>query len=350
MSRSNVGVAYIYCSYKDSQKQSPSNLSATLLQRLLTQQGHVTDEVRTLYERHSRNKTRPLLNEYMRLLQTAINDFKKVYLIIDGLDECPEETSIRSTFLQGIHDLQSQTCTFVTSRDLPSIEKSLYATKKVCIEPHDDDIRKYLNQRLQKWQFLIPHLRKNPELRETIISSIVGKARRMFLLARLYMDFLTRLITLRKIKAALTNLPEGLDSMYDDVLERLRSQDPELISLAMDVIGWTYYAVRPLRLLELQHALAVQTGDTFFDEDGLPEKDLLISVCGGLLSVQEGGIVTFIYYTAQDYLDRQKLIFLKGAQDKIAQTRLTYISFEELAHGASTNDEECELRLEQYPF
>lgn len=314
------------------------------------QQRDIPNDVVALYERHTKIKTRPLLNEYLRLLRAIINDFSRVYIIIDGLDECSEANSTRSNFLAGINDIRPYICTFVTSRYLPSIERELPGATRLQVEAKDEDIRKYLTQRLQKWEFLKRHLEKDPSLREIIIESIVSKARRMFLLARLYIESLTRLITLRKVKVALTTLPDGLENMYNDVLERIQGQDTELASLAMNVLGWIYHAKRPMQLLELQHALAVEPEDTFLDEDGLPEKDLIISACSGLLSVQEDDTVTFIHYTAQEYFDRRAPSQFKDVKISIAQTCLTYISFEDLAQGASSSDEEFEARLSQYPF
>lgn len=314
------------------------------------QQRDIPNDVVALYEQHTRIKTRPLLNEYLRLLRAIINDFSRVYIIIDGLDECSETNSTRSHFLPGINDIRPQICTFVTSRYLPSIERELPGATRLQVEAKDEDIRKYLMQRLQKWEFIKRHLEKDPSLGESIIGSIVSKARRMFLLARLYIESLTRLITLRKVKVALTTLPDGLENMYNDVLERIQGQDTELASLAMNVLGWICHAKRSMQLLELQHALAVEPEDTFLDEDGLPEKDLIISVCCGLLSVQEDDTVTFIHYTAQEYFDRRAPSEFEDVRISIAQTCLTYISFEDLAQGASTSDEDFEARLSQYPF
>lgn len=346
----DVGVAYIYCSYKERQRQSSSNLTASLLQQLLMQKNDMPNDIIALYERHSKIKTRPLLNEYLLFLRATINSFSRVFIIIDGLDECSEADSTRSNFLAGIDEIQPQTCIFVTSRYLPSIASELHGAARLQIEANDEDIRKYLIQRLQKWEFLKFHLAKDPSLRERIIGSILSKAQRMFLLARLYIESLTRFPTLRKVKAALKALPEGLENMYNDVLDRIQGQDIELASLAMDVLGWICHAKRPLRVLELQHALAVEPEDTFLDEDGLPDKDMLISVCGGLLSVQEGDTLTFIHYTAQEYFDRRAPSLFEDARISIAQTCLTYLTFEDLAQGASTNDEDFEARLSKYPF
>jgi hypothetical protein len=79
-------------------------------------------------------------------------------------------------------------------------------------------------------------------------------------------------------------------------LERIQAQNSELASLAMKVLRWTYFAVRPLSIEELQHALAVEPGDSFLDEDGLIDQDLMISVCAGLVSRQE---------SIQEYFERR---------------------------------------------
>lgn len=314
------------------------------------QRSGIPDEVVALYQSHIKVKTRPLLEEYLQLLRASINSFLRVYVIIDGLDECSEANSTRSQFLAAINNIRPQICTFITSRYLPSMEKELRGATRLHLEANEEDIRNYLTQRLQKWHFLKPHLEKDPSLHQSIIESIVSKARKMFLLARLYIESLTRLITLRKVKAALTTLPEGLDNMYDDVLERIQGQDTELASLAIQVLGWIYHVKRPLRLLELQHALAVEPEDTFLDEDGLPEKTLLLSVCGGLLSVQEDDTVMFIHYTTQEYFDRRATSLFEDVRISIVQTCLSYLSFEALVQGACTSDEEFEERLSQYPF
>lgn len=308
----------------------------------------IKDDLISLYERHARNKTRPLLSEYASLLQDTLRAFSKVFVIIDGLDECPD--SARKVLLAKVREIQPWIRTFITSRFLPSIEQGLTDAVRIEIQPSDDDIRKYLEQRLKKWESMKNHIKKDPSLSSTIVDSIVIKARRMFLLARLYMDSLMRLITLRKIKAALTLLPEGLDDMYDDTLERIQAQDSECASLAMKVLSWAYFALRPLNLEELQHALAIEPGDSFLDEDGLADKDLIISVCGGLVSVQEGDIVTFIHYTVQEYFDRRAPSLLKDAEMEIARTCLTYQSFDEFTQGPNTNDGGFEMRLVKYPL
>ena len=72
------------------------------------EQRDIPNDVIALYERHTRIKTRPLLNEYLQHLRAVIDDFSRVYIIIDGLDECSEVNSTRSSFLAGVTKRDSE--------------------------------------------------------------------------------------------------------------------------------------------------------------------------------------------------------------------------------------------------
>jgi hypothetical protein len=105
-------------------------------------------------------------------------------------------------------------------------------------------------------------------------------------MARLYLDTLTTKITRRKIKSALDNLPEGLDSIYDELMKRIRLQNPrDHADLAIRVLGWIFFSVRPLTVQEVQHALTIEEGDRSLDRDGIPDADLLVSVCAGMVVI-----------------------------------------------------------------
>src|SRR5690242_15762414 len=100
-----------------------------------------------------------------------------------------------------------------------------------------------------------------------------------FLLARLQMDALMTKTSLRNVKRALNAFPEELDEVYNEALERIQTQNAEHAQLATKVLYWIVYAARPLTTAEIQHALAVEPGDAYLDEDGLPEEQLVVSVC-----------------------------------------------------------------------
>ena len=87
----------------------------------------------------------------------------------------------------------------------------------------------------------------------------------------------------KAIRDALNHLPKGLDGTYAEAMTRIEGQNPEDSELAKKVLSWISYAFRPLSITELQHALAVETGHAEIDLDALPDEEILISVCAGLV-------------------------------------------------------------------
>ena len=165
------------------------------------------------------------------------------------------------------------------------------------------------------------------------------------------MESLTTKTTLRKLKDALTALPEGLDNTYDETMERINSQHPDQATLARKVLCWVFHAFHPLTMLEIQHALAVETGDSMLDEDNIPEQELLLSVCNGLVTYEkEGGFLALVHYTFQQYLERKAENLFPEAQVDIVRTCLTYLSFDEFEQGPCLEDQHLVDRHKRWPL
>ena len=96
--------------------------------------------------------------------------------------------------------------------------------------------------------------------------------------------------------------------------------------------------------------MAVEPGDNSFDQDGLPEEDILEALCAGMISVQDNKTVGLVHYTAQEYLKRKSSTLFPTANAAIAQTCLTYLSFDEFHDGPSSDDEGFVARCAGYPL
>lgn len=104
-------------------------------------------------------------------------------------------------------------------------------------------------------------------------------------------------------------------------------------------------------MLEIQHALAVETGDSTLDEDNIPEESLLLSVCNGLVTYEkEGGFLALVHYTFQQYLEQKAENLFPEAQVEIVRTCLTYLSFDEFAQGPCRDDKDITVRLKRRPL
>jgi hypothetical protein len=121
--------------------------------------------------------------------------------------------------------------------------------------------------------------------------------------------------------------------------------------LAKKVLSWITYAKRPLTTTELCCALAVEPEETELDPDNVPDVEDLLSVCAGLVVVdQESAIIRLVHYTTQEYFERIRDTWNAGAQLHIAFTCLTYLSFDIFKTGSCSSDGEFEERLKESKF
>ena len=165
------------------------------------------------------------------------------------------------------------------------------------------------------------------------------------------MDSLAKKSSRRDIRKALENLPKELDHTYDEAMQRIRSQDEDDIKVAEQVLSWLSFTFRPLTMIEIQHVLAVEPGDVDFDEDALLDEDVLVSVCAGLVTVdQESNVIRLVHHTTQEYFERTRTSLFPNAQTNIATSCLVYLSLDAFAESYCKNEKEIRTRMRTYPF
>ncbi|KAI9770937.1 MAG: hypothetical protein M1840_002641 [Geoglossum simile] len=346
----DIAVAYIYCSYKEQEDQTDANLIASLLQQIVQRGPSISDKLSSVYNRHIQKQTRPVLSEWLELLKSESRHFSKLFIVIDAFDEFSERNGTRDSFFAEIRTLPNMHL-LVTSRHISTIESLFEKTARVEVRAIDTDVRRYLECRIEREGRLVRHVKADPSLKETIVDTVVAKAKGMFLLAQLHTDALVSKGTRKEVRKALETLPKELDSTYEEAMRRIESQNNDDKQLAERVLFWISFALRPLTLKELQHALAVEPDETDLDEENLPDEELLTSVCAGLVTVdQESDIIRLVHYTTQEYFERIRTTRFPDAQTIIATTCLLYISFNAFAGGACRSNEEMKTRLRKYPL
>jgi hypothetical protein len=150
----------------------------------------------------------------------------------------------------------------------------------------------------------------------------------------------------------LNDLPEELDEIYNAALERIQNQHKDRSELAMRMLSWITYALRPLKVGEIQHAMAVmdlEPDETCLDEEDLPSEALLVTVCGGILTIdQESNVIRLIHYTTQEYFERHRGEIFPDAQLNISRACIQYLSMDPFREGPCTTDTDMEDRLRVY--
>ena len=92
---------------------------------------------------------------------------------------------------------------------------------------------------------------------------------------------------------------EALDHAYEQAIDRIKAQRPGFRELAIRVLLWLTSTKRLLTTLELQTALAIELRRSEIDADNFEDREIMVSVCGGLATADEGSdIIQLVHYTA----------------------------------------------------
>ena len=184
----NNAVAILYLSYRDQEEQSAKNLIGSLLRQVAHGKRTLSDEVLGFYHQHALKGSRPTITELSNLLHSEIIGLPEVFILVDAMDECSVNNGTREellTTLQGLLGMPNIRL-MITSRPVASIEAYLQGMACLEIRAADEDIRKYIENRITKERRLIPYVRGDDAFRVSIIETIIAKAQGMYVIGRLF--------------------------------------------------------------------------------------------------------------------------------------------------------------------
>ncbi|KAJ7836267.1 hypothetical protein B0H14DRAFT_1125710 [Mycena olivaceomarginata] len=191
-----IGVAPIYLNHKETEAQTPVNILTSLWKQLVTGKA-LSPEVVELYTQHHRQGIRPSIQEVSNVLKLAMAQEEKLYLVVDALDEYPEDyCKVLLKCLSGAI-LGSTVNLMITSRPHITVDASFPEVQIVEIHATEDDIRKYVDFQITESSRLSRHVQTRPELGEEIKSRIIDNVQGMFLLAKLHMGSLAMKNTIK---------------------------------------------------------------------------------------------------------------------------------------------------------
>lgn len=87
----------------------------------------------------------------------------------------------------------------------------------------------------------------------------------------------------------------------------------------------------------MQHAIAVmnlEPGENCIEEDALPEKDILLTVCAGIVIIdKESDVIRLVHYTTQEYFEQNRFEKFPNAQSEITEACLNYLTLDAFMTG-----------------
>jgi Cdc6-like AAA superfamily ATPase len=171
----DIGVAYLYCNYKRQADQTAPNLLAAIIKQLVQNRPSIAHSLSSMYERHRVRGTRPSFKELSSVLQSVLANYSKVYVVLDALDECPEQNGTRSQLLGICRDLQQQTGLrlMATSRHIPDIVEKFKDTPLVEVRASDSDLKRFVTGNVNRFARFV---RLSSDLQERVQTKIVEAA------------------------------------------------------------------------------------------------------------------------------------------------------------------------------
>jgi len=180
-------MAFFYCDFRDPKKQEVTGLLASLVSQLSAKSDPCHNILSALYSECDGGSRRPGDNALLSCLEEMITNegLPTVYIIIDGLDECPGDSGIKShrewvlELVNELVDLQLPNVRIcATSRPEADIQTAFASSASHTISLHDEagqnkDITDYVrfivnsDRKMRRW-------RENDK--ETVITTLSQKA------------------------------------------------------------------------------------------------------------------------------------------------------------------------------
>ena len=172
MGQDSVGVAGVYCNFKERDSQSSENLLAACCAQLAPQT--LSETIIDMHRTHSAKNTRPNRQEIFGAFESCITQLRTAYLVVDAMDECTEE--VRNTLMKYFRTLPEQIRLLVTTRHIDEILLNFRDSPRVEIRANPDDLKKYVASRIEDNRRLKSYVRDRASLLQDICDKVATKA------------------------------------------------------------------------------------------------------------------------------------------------------------------------------
>ncbi|KAJ2911930.1 hypothetical protein MD484_g8488, partial [Candolleomyces efflorescens] len=323
-----VPVVFAYCRYTE--EYPTTQFFAAWIRHLLEYEPTTLRFISETFAIHQRQATSPSVAELQDLFSSMCGAFERVYIVLDGLDEAQEEVKIQ--LLEGINAFPSNTRTLIMSRPLKSFECLVPGVILIDIEARNEDIELFVEKKIAQMPRLRTMLSGKEGEKRRICKAIKDKSGGMFLVASLQMEALKGCLSTRALFNTLDTLPTTINDLFRDTMKRIDAQSEQDVLLAKKAILWLVYALGPLSMEQLQHALATNLDLEIFDEDDIVRGEFILDVCCGLISRTRNADATtplrLIHYTAHDFLKKTCLSWFPTPHTTLSSTCAVYLSSE----------------------
>ncbi|KAK3617365.1 hypothetical protein LTR56_025331 [Elasticomyces elasticus] len=297
-------LSYFFCQASDARINNATAVLRGLVLLLIDQQPSLASHVQEEYDRAGKNLFEDgnawfaLSDIFMRMLQDA--SFRRVYLIIDALDECVDGMDRLLDLIRQTTRVSTKVKWLVSSRNWPSIKEQMASVDdhdEVSLELNADAVSRAVGVFI-KHRFLQLSTQKSysKDLQSIVLRHLYTNAKDTFLWVALSCQYLSKVPvwdTVTKLK----RLPPGLDELYAQMWRHICASDND--DLCKSLLSTVAVLYRPATLAELTcvtEALSEVSNDP-------AAVTSMIEHCGSFLTVREDHVY-FVHESAREFLSQ----------------------------------------------
>ncbi|KAJ8116317.1 hypothetical protein OPT61_g2235 [Boeremia exigua] len=352
----NYLVIYYYCDYRSQVSQDMVNLLSSLAGQIAKKHEGCFALLETYYGRLHRPdqmERTAKAEELVDLIQTMSANFDEVRIIVDGLDECGENSAEAAEVL---HELilvpHNNISLAILSRDVLEIRDVIGATfDHIDVAAHTEDIEHYVRSEIEGSRSRLRHRSKNHK--EEIVQRLKSKAHGMFRWVACQVDFLNDLITDAERRKALDQLPKTLNETYERILLNIKDHHIQLVS---QTLMWLAHGQAALGTEALLEALSLSETNEY-DPDARPTVEDVLYCCSSLIRRSDDRL-ELAHFTVQEYLqnlprDESRLgqfSMKNDCQRSIAENCLRYLCLPIFDKPLAFDSEQIVEFRRQFPF
>ena len=349
----DVAVVYYYCDYSEQQAQTPEHLARCVLRQVCASCSSMPSAVAEFHkETRHLPKDETWFQELQKRLHRVLATFTKCYIVIDAFDETEAVNQRAGLFrvIQGIRSASTRIKVFATTRPhLTNIEDKFVRPTRIHVTASEADLRHYLGDMIDSHPDADDIV--DAALRQEILDKLCENANGMFLLPSLHVKSILDQPTRADVKQELRSLSADLTTVFSSTLDRIHGLAGSRRAVAFNTLMWISHARRPLKIDELQHALAVRFGDSDINKDNFLALRTVLDSCCGLVEVdRDSNIIRLVHHSLEEYLQSRDHALFQDADLSIVRAALKYMSFDSLRSMESTNRSGFESALRQRPF
>ncbi|KAF5548252.1 hypothetical protein FMEXI_4816 [Fusarium mexicanum] len=310
-SSSEVGVAFFFCDYKNTESLIPTRILGAIASQLALQNDESFEHLDNYFKKlcPSRGLSKePEVADLRATIADMIKTFRQVLIIVDGLDECGDEMSNVTTCLSDLAGLAQPATVALFSRNEMQIRSRMGKNfTEIPIEAHTEDIENYvlseLEQRIQSCRLLV----RKSETRDAIQRELIDRAHGMFRWVSCQLDYLCEFATDHDRLRALKELPPTLPDSYWRILERLDTRPAKIRKMVQLCLHFIAFFPTQLTVLELCQAVSTpdEVGAQLSEDNTYIEDDVILHCSSLIRKSADGRGFEFSHFTVREFLETE---------------------------------------------